>query len=99
MMDMEEMILVNDFCTHHSISYTFISKLCDAELIEVAIVEEQQYLKQEQMDFLEKLVNLHTELDINTAGVEAIAHMLLRIEAMQEEMKLLRQRLYLYEGE
>ncbi len=97
MMNMEEMILVDDFCTHHSISYTFISNLCDADLIEIAEVEERQYLQQDQMGTLERLVRLHTELDINTEGVAAIAHLLQRIETMQAEMKLLQQRLELYE--
>jgi chaperone modulatory protein CbpM len=98
-MDREDLIPANEFCTYHHISYSFISSLNEAGLIEVTVIEEQQYLKQEQIKDLEKLVRLHTELDINPEGVEAIAHLLQRLSDMQQELRSLQQRLDLYEGE
>ena len=99
MMENIELILVTDFCRSYEISYTFISNLHDAGLIEVVQEQEQEYLRTEQLSQLEKLVRLHTELDINSEGIEAIAHMLQRMDDMQRRMRLLQQRLSLYEGD
>jgi hypothetical protein len=46
---------------------------------------------------LEKMVRLHHDLDINIAGIEAIAHLLERLEYLQDEMRTLKNRLRLYE--
>jgi chaperone modulatory protein CbpM len=38
------------------------------------------------------MIRLHNELEINVAGIEAITHLLERVEQMQEEMRRLRNR-------
>ena len=91
------MIPAEEFCTHHHISYTFISSLHDAGLVEILLVEERPCIDVEQLPQLEKLVRLHTDLDINMEGIEAIAHLLQRMEDMQQRMNYLSQRLRLYE--
>lgn len=94
-----ELILVTDFCKNYEISYTFITDLRDAGLVEVVSEQEQEYLKAEQLGQLERLVRLHSDLNINPEGVEAIAHLLQRMDEMQQRMRLLQQRLSLYEGD
>lgn len=93
-----ELILVTDFCKSYEISYTFITGLRDAGLVEVVAEQEQEYIRAEQLSQLEKLVRLHNELDINPEGVEAIAHLLQRMDEMQQRIRLLQQRLSLYEA-
>jgi hypothetical protein len=46
---------------------------------------------------LEKIVRLHFELDINLEGIETIAHLLERMEGMQEKIVQLTNRLKAYE--
>jgi hypothetical protein len=94
-----DMIPAEEFCTHHHISYTFISGLQEAGLIEIVTVEEQPCLHTEQLRQLEKLVRLHTDMDINMEGIEAIAHLLQRMDDMQQRMNRLSQRLRIYEGD
>lgn len=96
-MERADMISVNTFCIYYNVPDGFIDILSGAGLIEVTIIEEQRYLKQDQMKDIEKLVRLHTELEINPAGIEAIAHLLQRLDALQQELRALRQRLHLYE--
>jgi hypothetical protein len=43
------------------------------------------------------MIRLHHELDINVEGVEAISHLLMLIEKMQEELTVVKNRLRLYE--
>lgn len=96
-MEREDLISAEDFCTHHQISFSFIATLQEAGLIEITTMEERQFLPADYLGEVERLVRLHTDLDINPEGVEAIAHLLQRMKEMQKEMQALRQRLRLYE--
>lgn len=91
-----ELIAANDFCVYHNVEYTFITSLHEAGLVEVTIINEILFIPQTELQKLEKLVSLY-ELDINIAGIEAISHLLNRIEKLQEDMRYLKNRLSLYE--
>jgi hypothetical protein len=96
-MPTEEMIPVTDFCMHHQVELSFIYSLNESGLIELMNVEEHKYLSVDQLAHIEKLVRLHTEMDINIAGIEAITHLLERIEGMQHRLLQLSDRLHIYE--
>ena len=96
-MNIAEMITAEDFCLHHSISMQFITELCDAGVVEVVTIEEVQYIPEDHVPQLEKLARLHTDLDINIGGLEAIAHLLEQVESLQQEVRSLSQRLNVYE--
>lgn len=66
-------------------------------MVEIAVFDDQQYIRQDQLKDLEKLVHFHNDLDINLEGVEAIAHLLKRMQELQHHMKQLQQRLNIYE--
>jgi hypothetical protein len=91
------LISTNDFCTWHQVEYTFIRSLREAGLVEITIIDQAEYIPETQLQKLEKMVRLHHDLDINIAGIEAIAHLLERLEYLQEEMRTLKNRLRLYE--
>ena len=90
------LISTNDFCTWHQVEYTFIHSLHNAGLVEIRIVDQAEYIPETELQKLEKMIRLHRELDINIAGIEAITHLLERVENMHEEMRSLRNRLRLY---
>jgi hypothetical protein len=92
-----ELILVTDFCKYHEISYSFISGLSEAGIIEVVTEERGELLRTDQLAHLEKLVRFHKDLEINPAGVEAIAHLLERMNDMQRRMEHLQQLLRSYD--
>jgi chaperone modulatory protein CbpM len=93
------LISTNDFCTWHQVEYTFISSLHDAGLVEITIIDQAEYIPETELQKLEKMIRLHRDLEINVAGIEAITHLLERVENMHEEMRLLRNRLMRYEGD
>ena len=93
------LISTDDFCTWHQVEYTFISSLHEAGLVEITIIDQGEYIPQTQLQRLEKMVRLHHELDINIAGIEAITHLLDRMQAMQDEMRALKNKLNRYEGD
>jgi hypothetical protein len=91
------LISTTDFCTWHEVGHTFVSSLSDAGLIEITIVDKGEFIPDTQLQRLEKMVRLHHELDINLAGIEAITHLLDRVETLHQEMRTLKNRLRLYE--
>ncbi|MCE5346144.1 MAG: chaperone modulator CbpM [Bacteroidales bacterium] len=97
-MNKGNMIPANEFCASHNIEITFINSLQEAGLIEVTTINETEYIHESQLNELEKIVRLYYELDINLEGIETVTHLLQRINDMQDEIMLLKNRLRLYES-
>ncbi|MBB1284133.1 chaperone modulator CbpM [Flavisolibacter sp. BT320] len=86
------------FCRHHQIEITFVQALRDYGLVEAEATEDDLLLSPAQLEALEKLVRLHYDLHINLEGIDAIYHLLSKVESLQQEVNSLRTRLRLYEG-
>ena len=93
------LISTDDFCTWHQVEYTFITSLHEAGLVEITIIDKTEYIPETQLQKLEKMVRMHHDLDINIAGIEAITHLLERFESIQEDIRTLKNKLRLYEGD
>jgi hypothetical protein len=91
------LIPADDFCTYHKVEYSFINSLEQMGLIEITTIEQNRFIDTERLLDLEKFVRLHYELDINLEGIEAITHLLQKVQSMQEEINALKNRLFLYE--
>ena len=91
------LISIDEFCASHNIEISFISSLQQSGLIEVTTIEESGFIEADQLQKLEKFIRLYYELDINLEGIETINYLLQRINAMQDEIRILRNRIRLYE--
>jgi chaperone modulatory protein CbpM len=98
-MTAQHLIAANDFCVYHQVEYTFINSLQEAGLVEMTVVGETTYIPQSELQKLERMIRLYHELEINVAGIEAITHLLQRIEGIHEDMRQLKNRLRMYEIE
>ncbi|MFZ4400337.1 MAG: chaperone modulator CbpM [Bacteroidales bacterium] len=96
-MQKENLIAVDIFCVNHNIEISFINLLKQNGLIEIITFEESNFFKANQLQQLEKFSSLYNDLDINIEGIESITYLLERINAMQNEITALRNRLRLYE--
>ena len=96
-MTKEEMVAASEFCTSHNVEISFLYSLSESGLLEITNVEETVFISQEQLPELEKLVRLHYDMDINLEGIEAIHHLLQQMKTMQDEMRVLKSKLALYE--
>lgn len=94
----DQLIAISAFCTSHHIEPSFIDLLKENDLLEIIMVEDQMFIPPDQLPFLEKIIRLHYDLDINLEGIEAITHLLQRVEHMQHEITMLTHRLGLYEA-
>ena len=96
-MQTKNLIAANEFCINHKIEISFINSLQQCGLIEITNIEDTFFFAEDQLQQVEKFVRLHFDLDINLEGIETITHLLHRINSMQDEIILLRNRLRLYE--
>lgn len=91
-----DLIIINDYCDRCQVDPSFIVELADDGLIDIQVIDEERYLPASQLAELERYTHLYYDLSINVAGIDAIHHMLERIENLQREIRLLRNELRFY---
>jgi chaperone modulatory protein CbpM len=96
-MQTDDLIAVNQFCSSHNLEVSFIHTLQQHGLIEITTIEEITYLPVGELQQAERMIRLYYDLGINAEGIDAIKHLLLRMEGMQEEIIALKNKLSLYE--
>ena len=96
-MQKEDMIPAKEFCESHHLEFSFIYTLEQYGLLEITTIEQTVYLPVSQLPQVERIARLHNELGINLEGIDAIKHLLHRVEEMQHEIARLKDRLSLYE--
>ncbi len=96
-MQTKNLIAVNEFCINHNIEISFISALHQTGLIEIATIEEATFIDADQLQQVEQFIRFYYDLDINIEGIETINHLLKRMNEMQHEITMLRNRLKFYE--
>ncbi|MEO5674334.1 MAG: chaperone modulator CbpM [Chitinophagales bacterium] len=95
----ENLIPLEHFCKTCNIEYSFIDLLNDYGLVEIITVEETRFLAGEQIRDVEKMIHLHYDLEINFEGLDAISHLLQRVENLRDELALVKNKLRFYEDE
>ena len=96
-MEQTDMIVLDEFCTSHQVEVSFVRTLEEHGLIETITINETLYIQENELSKLEQIVRLHQELNINSEGADAIINLLKRIENMQNEITVLRNKLSFYE--
>ncbi len=95
----KHLITITDFCVYHHVEDNFIHALHDAGLITITTVEKNNYIPESELQKLEKMIRLHSDLEINVAGIEAITYLLQRVEVLNDRLQQMSNRLSFYEGE
>ena len=90
---------IDKFCASHNIEISFISSLQESGLIEITTIKESTFIEADQLQKLEKFVRLYYELDINLEGIETVNYLLQRINVLQDEITILKNKLRIYETE
>ncbi len=93
----QELILIEKLCIHYQIEYSFFDALENIGLIKIETVDQNKCINQDKIGDLEKMIRLHTELNVNVEGIDIVFNLLKREMALTEEIKALKNRLSLYE--
>lgn len=96
-MNSKNLIQIKQFCLYHEIENTFITELNNYGLVKIIIQDEDAYLEPEQLPVVEKMIRLHYDLKINLEGIDAIAHLLNKIEVLQQNLNTAQNKLRLFE--
>jgi len=87
------LIQIQQVCTHCGVEISFIHSLHELGHIEVIVENDDQFIDEEQLRTLEKMIYFHSELQINLEGIDAIAHLLHKIDSLQQELTATRNKL------
>ncbi|NPA35526.1 MAG: MerR family transcriptional regulator [Chlorobi bacterium] len=98
-MDTKNLIPIDQLCGVYEIPKSFIDALCNYELVEVVDMNEEQYIPQDHIKDIEKMMRLHFDLDINYEGLDVVMHLLERIDELEKEVNYLKNKLSIYESE
>lgn len=91
-----ELIIVSEYCHKCQIEPSFIDLLQEGGLIEVRVEGGEHYLLVSQLPEVERYSRMYYDLSINMEGIDAIHHLLERMEAMRREISLLRNQIFVY---
>ncbi|MHC0440772.1 chaperone modulator CbpM [Flavobacterium sp. 3-210] len=96
-MGSKNLIQIKQFCLYHEIENTFIKDLNSYGLIKIIFEENDEYLEPEQLPAIEKMMRMHYDLNINLEGIDAIYHLLNKIETLQQHLTNTQNKLRIYE--
>lgn len=96
-MKTEYLIPIDDFCTRNDIEVSFVDSLQQTGLIEITTIEETRFLDTEQLQQIDRFIRFYYELGMNLEGMDSIKHLFLRVNALYDKMKTLRNKICLYE--
>lgn len=94
----KRLILTHTLCSHYNIEISFMDELHKMGLIEIHLIEQDRFIHQKQIGDLEKIIRLHTELDMNLEGIDVVFNLLKRERKLRAEITALQNRLSLYEN-
>lgn len=89
----KEYITLAEYCRARKIEESFVIRLEQGGLIEIHHMQEEAFLHSSQLSALERFSEWHYELEIGTPGIEAVHHLVQRVESLQEEIRRLKERL------
>ena len=94
-----ELIIVSEYCHKCHIELSFIDLLEEGGLIEVRTEGGEHYLLASQLPDVERYSRMYYDLSINMEGIDAIHHLLERMELMRREISTLRNQLIVFKRE
>ncbi len=98
---MNEKLLISTqtLCSHYNIEISFVDALNKMGLIQIEIIEQNQFIHQDQISDLEKIIRLHNELNVNLEGIDVVLNLLQKERELRNELNALKNRLRLYEND
>ena len=91
-----DLIIISDYCSRCNIEPDFVMMLGEDGLIDIEIRNNVSYFPAEQLNELERYAHLYYDLSINIEGIDAIRHLLARVEDLQQKVHRLENELRFY---
>ncbi|NCT09643.1 MAG: MerR family transcriptional regulator [Flavobacteriia bacterium] len=98
-METNNLILVEAFCANCNVNFSFIDSLNEYGIIEIIVLNDKKYIPFSQLKVLERAIHFHDELHINLEGIDVIHSLLSKINDLQEELRITKNKLSLFDLE
>ena len=95
----QHLIPTQTLCSHYNIEISFLDALNKMGLLQIEIIEQSQFIHQDQISDLEKITRLHYELNVNLEGIDVVLNLLRREKKLRNELNTLKNKLRLYEND
>lgn len=96
-MGKENYIPLITLCTHYKIEMDFILELGENDLLEITYLKTEPCIHEENVVYLEKMLRLHQDLQINIPGIDVVFNLLNQVDDLQTEVIELKNRLKVFE--
>ncbi|WPR71239.1 chaperone modulator CbpM [Flavobacterium sp. NG2] len=97
-MNTNNFIQINTLCSHYKVTETFFHNLNENGLIEILEIEKKQYIHQDSLHEIEKIIRMHQDLNVNIEGIDVVLNLLKKIDDLKTELQSVRRRLTIYEN-
>ena len=92
----ERRILYSECMEIYKIERSFVEELNQSGLVRLVTEQDREFVECDELEYLEQFIRWNRDLDINVAGIEALHHLLQRMNSLQEELSQLRNELAFY---
>lgn len=92
-----ELITITEYCVNYNVEPDFIGSLEESGIIVLQNIGQEKFIHMEQLRELSRYIHFHYDLHINIEGIDAIRHLLTKVNHLQEEIQGLKDRLHLHE--
>ena len=96
-MSTENFILINHYCEQTKTPIDFIFSLQEYGFIETREIENKVYVEPHTIVEIERVGRLQNELGINLEGIDALFHMMQKVDQLESQLRYLKERLKIYE--
>ena len=96
-MSTETYIPLKKLCTYYKVETSFFEGLNDYGLIEITTIEKSLWVHQNYIKNLDAIVRLHQDLNINFEGIDTVLNLLEKINNLQNELVVSKNRLRIFE--
>jgi len=97
-MENKKYIEITKLCEYYQIPEGFFVELQEVGLLEPPVIDKQhKAVDEDYLAELEKIMRLHYDLNINIQGIGTVLHLLNRIQDLENELRLLKKQLSIYQ--
>lgn len=92
-------ILIKTICVQYNLEPDFLEELQGVGLLQIVDIEQERFIHQEALSDLERIIRIHNELNVNIEGIDVVFNLLKKVNTLQSEVSILKNRLYFYEND
>ena len=92
----ERRILYSECLEIYKIERSFVEELNQSGLVRLVTEQDREFVECDELEYLEQFIRWNRDLDINVAGIEALHHLLQRMNSLLDELTRLKNELAFY---